>query len=84
MAVMTPLAGLRVTAILFMTTACIGATFFVIDTYRLIATHPAGDRRFWDIAYIPFFVSLMIFGILRYRQSSSRMKDSHNRPVDSN
>lgn|ERR1017187_8356863 len=81
--VMTTLKGLRANAILSMATAYVAAMVFAVDVYKLIATHPMGDRRFRDIAYIPFFVSLMVVGIVRYRQFSSRITDDPSHSVDS-
>src|SRR5580698_8898464 len=49
-------------------TACGSAAILAVDVYHLTANHTAGPRRFWNIAFLPFWAFGIFFGMREYRR----------------
>jgi hypothetical protein len=78
---MTKQQGLRATAVLYLVGSVVPVLCFAFDLYLLIARHPVGDRRFWDLAYLPIYAGGAFFFISGYRRFRTQMA-SHDPAID--
>ena len=55
---------------------CIAGAGLVAWACKLVATHPQGERRFFDIEGLITCACLALIGIMGYRSASAQIKNS--------